>query len=116
MTDILSQTKPLGEMDPVSEQAPIPTETDQEGIVTAAWRNGHAKGWHRGYKMGFSNGKSTLGRQWFFIVAMAFFLFGGILGGFMDFITTCGPEIPCGLQLPEGWGFAPLTVEQPNVD
>ena len=113
MTTILDKTKPLGKLDPVSEQAPIPTISDQEGIVTAAWRNGHAKGWQRGYNMGF---KATLGRQWCLISALLFFFFGGFFSMFIDFVTTCGPEIPCGLKLPEGWGFAPLTVEQPNVD
>lgn len=114
MTDLLSQTKPLGTINPVSDEAPIPTEAEQESIIRAAWRNGHAKGWAKGMRQGFSNGKSTLGRPWFFFTAMGFMCGGVIAGMFMQFLVTCGPDIPCGVQIPGDWGFAPVNVEQPN--
>lgn len=107
----LGQQMPANE---VTEQEPLPTKKQEESMAHALWRDGHSQGWTKGYRLGYSNGKTTLGHHWFFLTAMFLFLLGGLVGGFMDLITTCGPEIPCGIMLPESWGFAPVVVETPN--
>lgn len=111
MSDQFKQTKKLGTMDPVSDVAPIPNVADQESMAQALWRSGHVRGHRRGYHLGYSNGSSTLGRSWFFFTAMGFLVAGVLVGMTMQFMVSCGPDTPCGIQFPSDWGFAPINVE-----
>lgn len=101
-----------------AEGTEVPKEPNQgdetRDLVNSIWRTGWSKGHRAGYRMGYTNGKSTLGRPWFFFTAMGFLVGGMLMGMTMQFLLTCGPEAPCGIQMPDGWGFGPTTLEHPN--
>lgn len=90
--------------DTVGAEGVVAPSEPQEGdetrdLVHAIWRAGWAKGHRRGYNLGFSNGKSTLGIGWFFLVAVLFAC-GGLAGGiFLDLLMSCGPDLPCGTRI-----------------
>ena len=101
-----------------AENAAVPEKPNDDeethDLVNAIWREGWKKGHRKGYRMGLSNGASTLSRRWFFFTAMGFLVSGLFMGMFMQFLVTCGPDIPCGLAIPGDWGFAPVNVVQPH--
>lgn len=60
-------------------------------LVNSIWRAGWTEGDKHGYKWGYSNGRSTLSRPWFFVVALVFLFAGMGFGMSFDYFVSCVP-------------------------